>query len=101
MVEHQNVVNFVLYHARLFGEEVLNRCGQGASVGFDAMVMEVWPCLSTGGALFFAEEQARVSAELLKHWIVEERIRFAFHTTAIAQEMLSGPNGAWGELQVL
>jgi amino acid adenylation domain-containing protein len=87
-VTHGNLLNLISWHRRTFGIAALDRASHIAGVGFDATVWELWPHLSAGATVVLVDEQVRTSADLLRNWLVKERITVAFVPTIFAEPML-------------
>jgi amino acid adenylation domain-containing protein/non-ribosomal peptide synthase protein (TIGR01720 family) len=102
LVGQKGFVNLVSVHRELFKEDHTSRMSQVASVTFDAMAFEVWPCLLSGAALYIADNEVRMDPLLLKEWLIENKITVSFQPTVIAEKLL---NETWPEngvsLQVL
>ncbi len=87
-VTQGNLLNLIFWHRNAFGITALDRASHLAGVGFDAAVWEIWPHLTAGATVVLVDEQARTSAELLRDWLVNERITVAFVPTIFAEPML-------------
>lgn len=87
-VTHGNLLNLIFWHQRTFGITAADRASHLAGVGFDASVWEIWPHLTAGATLLLVDEQTRVSADLLREWLVKMRVSVAFVPTIFAQPML-------------
>ena len=88
-VSHGNLSNLIAWHQQAFAVTAADRASHLARLGFDAAVWELWPYLTAGAALSLAEETARTSPELLRAWLVEERVTVAFVPTALAEPLLA------------
>jgi amino acid adenylation domain-containing protein len=88
-VSHGNLLNLIFWHRNTFGITARDRASHLAGVGFDAAVWEIWPHLTAGASLVLVDEQARTSADLLRDWLVKERITVAFVPTIFAEPMLA------------
>jgi amino acid adenylation domain-containing protein len=88
-VTHGNLLNLIFWHRRFFDITHEDRASHIAGIAFDAAVWEIWPHLTAGAALVLADDEARTSAELLRNWLVKERITVAFVPTALAEVILS------------
>jgi amino acid adenylation domain-containing protein len=87
-VTHGNLLNLIFWHRNAFGITFRDRASHLAGVGFDAAVWEIWPHLTAGATLVLVEERARTSADLLRDWLVNERITVAFVPTIFGESML-------------
>jgi len=88
-VTHGNLLNLIFWHRKTFGITAGDRASQLAGVGFDAAVWEIWPHLTARATVVLVDEQVRTSAELLRDWLVKERITVAFVPTIFAESMLA------------
>ena len=86
---HAGLLNLVLWHRRAFGLAPGDRVPQLAGLGFDAAVWEVAATLGAGAALHLPPDEARWSPELLRDWLVEERITVGFLPTPLAERVLA------------
>lgn len=87
MVEERGFVNLIYAHQRLFADDETMRSSQVASPGFDAMAFEVWPCLAAGGALLLADDETRVDAVDMTHWLIKQCVTISYQPTVLAQQM--------------
>jgi len=87
-VTHGNLLNLIFWHRNTFGITAHDRASHLAGVGFDASVWEIWPYLTAGASVVLVEERVRRSADLLRDWLVQERITMAFVPTIFAERML-------------
>jgi amino acid adenylation domain-containing protein len=88
-VMHGNLLNLIFWHRKTFGITADDRASHLAGVGFDAAVWEIWPHLTARATLVLVDEQVRTSADLLRDWLVKERITVAFVPTIFAEPMLA------------
>ena len=88
-ITHDNLLNLVAWHLDAFGVTAEDRASHLAGLGFDAAVWEVWPYLCVGATVVLADEGVRASPDLLRAWLVEERISVAFVPTPLAEPMLA------------
>jgi amino acid adenylation domain-containing protein len=87
-VTHSNLLHLISWHRKAFGITACDRASHLAGVGFDASVWEIWAHLTAGATLVLVDEQVRTSADLLRDWLVRERITIAFVPTIFAEPML-------------
>jgi amino acid adenylation domain-containing protein len=94
-ITHGNLLNLISWHRNTFGITAKDRASHLGGLGFDAAVWEIWPYLSAGATVMLADESVRTSADLLRAWLVKERITMAFVPTILAEPMLgqSWPSG--------
>jgi amino acid adenylation domain-containing protein len=88
-VTHGNLLNLIFWHRKEFGITAGDRASHLAGVGFDATAWEIWPHLTARATLVLVDEHTRTSADLLRDWLVKERITVAFVPTIFAESMLA------------
>jgi amino acid adenylation domain-containing protein len=88
-ITHASLLNLVLWHQQAFDVVSSDRATQFASPGFDAAVWEVWPYLTAGCSIHVAGDVVRSDAELLRDWLVAERITLSFVPTPLAERLLT------------
>ncbi|MFC2145921.1 amino acid adenylation domain-containing protein [Acidobacteriota bacterium] len=88
LVDHRGLVNMVWFHRKIFGENCRSRISQSASISFDAMAFETWPCLLAGAVLCIVEDEARLNPRKLKEWLILHQITISFQPTLMAQQLL-------------
>jgi amino acid adenylation domain-containing protein len=84
-VTHGSLMNLVSWHQQAFAVTDADRASLFASVGFDAAVWETWPYLSAGASLHLPDEEKRVAPELLRDWLVAEKVTIGFLPTVLAE----------------
>src|SRR5215467_595436 len=87
-ISHKNLLNLVLWHQKAFAVSGDDRSVEFSSFGFDSAVAELWPHLTAGAAVYVTPEEARSSPELLRDWLVGQRITVAFVATAMAERLI-------------
>jgi len=88
-VTHGNLLNLISWHRNTFGITAGDRASHLAGIGFDAAVWEIWPHLTARATLVLVDEPVRTSADLLREWLLKERITVAFVPTILAEPMLA------------
>jgi amino acid adenylation domain-containing protein len=88
-VTHGNLLNLISWHRDTFGITAHDRASHLAGIGFDAAVWEIWPHLTARATLVLVDEPTRTSADLLREWLLKERITVAFVPTILAEPMLA------------
>ena len=73
-ITHANLLNLIEWHQSAFGVTAADRASQVAGLGFDAAAWEIWPYLTAGASLHFADELTRRSPQALRDWLVAEKI---------------------------
>lgn len=87
-ITHKSLLNLVLWHQKAFAVTAHDRATQFASFGFDAAVWELWPHLTAGAAVHITPEEVRSSPELLRKWLIDEKITITFLPTVLAEQMI-------------
>ena len=87
-VNHGSLMNLVGWHQRAFAVTQEDRATEFASVGFDASVWELWPHLTAGATVYITPEETRSSPELLRDWLVMQKITISFVPTALAERLI-------------
>ncbi len=88
-IPHAGLSNLVAWHRRAFAVTNADRASLQAALGFDASVWELWPYLASGATIRIAPESIRNSPELLRDWLVSQKITITFLSTALAESMLN------------
>ena len=88
-VTHGNLLNLIFWHRSTFGVTASDRASHLAGLGFDASVWEVWPYLTAGATVALVDETTRTSPDLLRRFIIDEKINVAFVPTALAEPMIA------------
>ena len=88
-VTHRGLLNLVRWYRQAFELTSADRTTQLAGLGFDATVWEVWPHLSAGACIYLPKEEARISAEALRDWLVAEQITVSYVPTPLTEGLLS------------
>jgi len=105
LIRHQGVVNMVWSHREIFGENPRSRVSQVASLSFDAMASEVWPCLSTGACLCIVDNETRPHPGKMKEWLIRNQVTISFQSTlmaaALLEEQWNGPGETATSLEIL
>lgn len=100
-ITHASLLNLVNWHRRAFAVTASDRATQLASPGFDACVWELWPHLAAGASVHLADDATRLDPEVLRDWLVRQRITIAFVPTPLAERMLVLPWPRGGALRAL
>jgi amino acid adenylation domain-containing protein len=87
-VGHDSLLNLCQWHNRAFAVTPEDRATQLASIGFDAAVWELWPHLVAGASVHLVDDAVRTQPELLRDWLVREKISISFVPTPLAEQML-------------
>jgi amino acid adenylation domain-containing protein len=89
LIEHASLLNLVYWHRRAFALTEEDRGTQFASPGFDAVVWELWPLLTSGGSVHVPPEELRTDPASLRDWLVEQRITIGFLPTSLAETVMA------------
>jgi amino acid adenylation domain-containing protein len=100
-VTHENLLNLVSWHQQVFQVTREDRASHMANVGFDAAVWEIWPYLAAGARVQIPDDQVVSDPELLRNWLVAERITLSFIPTPLAERLLSLPWPAQTALRIM
>lgn len=87
-IEHRNAVNLIFWHIRAFGISTADRVTQVASVGFDALIWEIWPNLAAGACIHIPSDEIRGDPARLQRWLLEQQITVTFLPTPLAETLL-------------
>ncbi|HYO16989.1 MAG TPA: amino acid adenylation domain-containing protein, partial [Thermoanaerobaculia bacterium] len=95
-VEHQTLLNLILWHLDEYGLRPDDRTTLVASPAFDASVWEVWPTLAAGASLWIPGAEIRSEPSRLVAWIAGCGITVSFLPTPLAEAVLqeTWPDGA-------
>lgn len=88
-ISHDSLLNLVCWHQQAFALTPADRATQLASPAFDAAVWELWPYLTAGASIHIPDDNTRVSAELLRNWLLENGITITFAPTALAEQLIT------------
>lgn len=89
VVSHANLANLVDWYWEAFQVTEDDRGTQLAALTFDATVLETWPLLSKGAALFVPDNSISLSPEHLRDYLVENAITLCFISTSLAEQLMS------------
>ncbi len=87
-VTRRNLVNLVEWHQQACGFSSADRVSQVAGLGFDAVILELWPSLAAGAAVYLVDEKVRLSPEGLRDWLLAEGITVSFVPTPMTEALL-------------
>jgi amino acid adenylation domain-containing protein len=87
-IEHGSLANLVGWHLASFGVTAADRATQIAGPGFDAAVWEIWPYLAAGAGIEIVPEETRLSAPVLRDWLVAQGSTIAFVPTPVAEGLI-------------
>jgi len=90
-ITHANLGHLIGWHLDAFNVTEHDRASHLAGLGFDAAVWEIWPHLAAGATLCLADDAVRSSPDLLREWMIRERVTIAFVPTVHAMPLISTP----------
>ena len=83
---HSNLVAFCEWYHRRFNLTSGCKVTAYASYGFDANMMETYPCLTSGATLYIIPEELRLDLLALNEYFEQEQITHGFMTTQVAYQ---------------
>ena len=92
MVEHGSLLNFCLWHKSEFSITEKDRSTLCLGVGFDAAVMELFPYLISGSALYVLGKNTLLDIDGLNDYFNEQGITISGLSTAIFEQFLAVDN---------
>jgi len=87
-IPHGGLVNLISWHQQAFSVTSADRASHLAGLSFDAAVWELWPYLAAGASVHLVDELTRSSAELLRDWLIANKITISFVPTPLAEDLL-------------
>jgi amino acid adenylation domain-containing protein len=100
-VKHGGIMNMLYCYNHLFRVSEGSRMSQVANVSFDASAFEIWPALTHGACLYIPPAGTSADPDLMKNWLIENKIELSFQPTAIAEYLLKSEWPAGASLRVL
>lgn len=88
-ISHASLLNLVQWHLQAFDVTSTDIASQMASLGFDAAVWEIWPCLVAGAKLCLIDDHVRLSPADLRDLILARNITISFMPTPVAEGVLA------------
>ena len=85
-IVHRNIVAFCEWYHRRFNLTPGSKVTAYASFGFDANMMETYPCLTAGATLYIIPEELRLDLLALNEYFEKEQITHGFMTTQVAYQ---------------
>ncbi len=95
-ITHRGLANLVSWHNAAFSVTPADRASHVAGLSFDAAVWELWPYLAAGASVHLVDEHTRLSAELLREWLLARRITIGFVPTPLVERLITSGDG-WPE----
>ena len=87
-ISHGSLLNLIFWHRRAFEITASDRATQVASPAFDATGWELWPYLTCGASVHLIDEDTKLTPELVRDWLVEQKINVTFLPTPLAESVL-------------
>ncbi|MBO4624241.1 MAG: amino acid adenylation domain-containing protein [Bacteroidales bacterium] len=82
-LEHRNLVAFCSWYRRYYGLKAGDKVAAYASYGFDACMMDLYPALTTGAAVYIVGDDIRLNLPDLNDYFNQEGITHSFMTTQV------------------
>ena len=82
-LEHGNLVAFCHWYQRYYGLKPEHKVAAYASYGFDACMMDMYPALTCGAAVYIVGEDIRLNLPDLNDYFNREGITHSFMTTQV------------------
>ena len=87
-VTHGSLRNLLTWEKDRFEITAADRSTFLNNVGFDASVWELWPFLESRATLYIPPSAILRDPDLMRDWIVEHRLTFAFVPTLLAEALV-------------
>ncbi|MCR4612366.1 MAG: amino acid adenylation domain-containing protein [Bacteroidaceae bacterium] len=100
MLEHGNVTAFCDWYRRFYDLKRGDRVAAYASFGFDACMMDLYPALTTGAAVYIIPEEIRLDLIALNGYFESNGITHAFMTTQVGCQFAELENHSLRHLSV-
>lgn len=88
-ITHRSLTNLVWWHGEAFEVTARDRATLLTSPSFDAAVWELWPYLSAGAKVLVPGDTTRLSPDLLRDWLIANRITIGFFPTSLAEQLIA------------
>ena len=85
-LEHRNLVAFCHWYHRYYDLHAGDKVAAYASYGFDANMMDMYPALTCGAAVYIIGEDIRLNLPDLNHYFDAEGITHSFMTTQVGYQ---------------
>ena len=85
-LEHRNLVAFIHWYHRYYDLQETDKVTAYASYGFDANMMDMYPALTKGAAVYIIPEELRLDLVALNDYFEREGITNAFMTTQVVYQ---------------
>lgn len=88
VIPHKGLLNMIRWHTKIFDISQIDIISQGASLSFDASIIEIWPVLCSGACLHLIPADIIFDPMKLRDWIVANKITVHFCSSAIAEILI-------------
>ena len=88
-LEHRNLVAFCNWYQRYYNLKPEHKVAAYASYGFDACMMDMYPALTCGAAVYIIPEEIRLDLIALNEYFESEGITHSFMTTQVGFQFAS------------
>lgn len=88
VILHKGLFNMIRWHTKIFGTSQTDIVSQGASLSFDASIIEIWPALCSGACLYILPADIMLDPMELQNWITANKITVHFSSSAIAEILI-------------
>ncbi len=82
-LEHRNLVAFCSWYRKYYGLKPGDKVAAYASYGFDACMMDMYPALTTGAAVYIVGDDIRLNLPDLNDYFNKEGVTHSFMTTQV------------------
>ncbi|MCR5013372.1 MAG: amino acid adenylation domain-containing protein [Bacteroidales bacterium] len=89
-LEHRNLVAFCHWYQRYYTLRPEHKVAAYASYGFDACMMDMYPALTTGAAVYIIPEEIRLDLIALNDYFERQHITHSFMTTQVGFQFATG-----------
>lgn len=86
MQEHGNIASFCSWYRNFYNLTAQSRVAAYASFGFDANMMDMYPTLTAGAALYIISEDIRLDLMAMEKFFNENEITHSFMTTQVGRQ---------------
>jgi amino acid adenylation domain-containing protein/thioester reductase-like protein len=93
MLEHGNLVNFCAWYRSNYDLKPSSVVGAYASFGFDADMMDLYPALTTGAAVYIIPEDMRLELNTLDGELYKNKVSHLFMTTQMGRMFAENMKG--------
>lgn len=86
MLEHGNIASFCNWFISYYNLTAKSRVAAYASYGFDANMMDMYPTLTSGAALYIISEDIRLNLPAIEKYFNDNEITHSFMTTQVGRQ---------------